>query len=421
MLYIRISKCVGFKEMHNTQNKSLKTFHAGDIIMRQGETGQNAFIVEKGKVEIKIEKPNKEEIVVGTRSAGSMIGEMSLIDNAPRTATITAIEECQLLEITKEDFSRRLNTADPVLRMTTQVIMTRYRDTLTRADIRQEYNHWPMAESIEKEYLEQTDALDTIRIANEFKEALTSNDINLHYQPIVNLQTGEIEGFEALMRWFHPEKGHIPPGIFIPIIEDNGQIIAASKWAFKESCNALKRIQGKSGYHRKLSMSVNFSSEDFSSDDFIDSIYTTISETDIQAKQLHLEITERLLMQQPAQAKETLENCRKAGMHISIDDFGTGYSSLSYLHAFPIDTLKIDQSFVRDMHKNKSSLELVRAIISLGQNLNMSIVAEGVEQKEEVELLKSMGCDRAQGYYFSKPAPEEEIITSLSNWDNNKI
>ncbi len=399
-----------------SSEKSQRPFKAGDIIMRQGDVGENAYIIESGKVEISIHRPNGQELVVGTRSAGAIIGEMSLIDNAPRTATVRALENCALLEITKDDFARRLDNSDPVLKMAVQVILTRYRDTLTRADIRQEKSLWPLAENVEREYVEQTDAVENIRIANDFKDALADDQIKLHYQPIVGLQNGEIYGFEALMRWTHPERGFVSPGVFIPILEDNGDIVEASKWAFRESCRALKRIQEQTGYHNSLHMSVNFSSTDFSSDDFVDNIYNTISETDVHAEQIHLEITERLLMNQPEKAKETLNMCRQAGMSISIDDFGTGYSSLSYLHAFPINTLKIDQSFVRDMHRNESSMELVRSIVSLGKNLNMAIVAEGVEQIEEAKLLKDMGCDFAQGYYFAKPMSEADIVPAISDW-----
>ncbi len=389
--------------------------------MRQGEKGESAYIIESGLVEITLERPDGEEIIVGTRGAGAMIGEMSLIDNAPRTATIKAIEDCSLLEITVADFSRRLENADPVLRMTMQVILTRYRDTLTRADITKDSNLWPMAETMERAYLDKDDAVEKIRVAHEFNDALNNNEIQLYYQPLINFKTGEIDGFEALMRWIHPEKGFISPGVFIPIIEENGQILEASKWAFRESCNALKRIQERSGYHAPLSMSVNFSSTDFSSDGFVENIYNTISETDVPVERIHLEITERLLMAQPDTAKETLNMCRKAGMGISIDDFGTGYSSLSYLHSFPINILKVDQCFVRDMDKIPSSGELVRSIISLGKNMGMAVVAEGVETQEEAKMLKEMDCDFAQGYYFAKPMPEKDVTDFVREWKPAKI
>lgn len=406
--------------MHSVKH-TIKKYSSGDIIMSQGDTGDIAYIIESGRVEITIEQSDGRVLNVGTRGSGAMIGEMSLIDNAPRTATVTAIDDCELLPITKEDFSRRLLSADPVLRMTTQVILTRYRDTLMRAEIKQDKESTPIVEHLEREYLDQADAVEKIRIANDFKDALGSDQVRLNYQPIIDLQTGDVYGFEALMRWIHPERGFISPGVFIPILEDNGQILEASKWGFSEACNALQRIQGQTGYHRDLDMSVNFSSEDFSSPEFIQNIYDTLSETDVKPENIHLEITERLLMLQPSTARDALDMCRQAGMNISIDDFGTGYSSLSYLHAFPINTLKIDQSFVRDMHKNESSLELVRSIISLGQNMNMSIIAEGVEQIEEAKLLREMGCHYAQGYLFAKPMSEEDVIDTVSSWDNKKI
>lgn len=399
-----------------SSDSSKKLFKAGETIITQGDKGESAYIIESGRVEIALERPDGECVLVGTRGAGAMIGEMSLIDNAPRTASVKALEDCTLLEITVDDFSRRLDNADPVLRMTMQVILTRYRDTLTRSRLGSETNLWPMAETVERSYLQQADAVETLRIATEFKDALHKDEIELHYQPIIRLEDNDIYGFEALMRWSHPDRGNISPGLFIPIIEENGQIVEASKWAFRESCNALKRIQERSSYYSPLHMSVNFSSHDFSSDDFVENVYTTISETDIQAEHIHLEITERLLMDQPDTAKDTLNMCRKAGMNISIDDFGTGYSSLSYLHSFPINNLKIDQSFVRDMDQNAGSQELVRSIISLGKNLGMSVIAEGVETKAEADLLREMGCDYAQGYYFARPLPESDVTDLARDW-----
>lgn len=384
--------------------------------MRQGDKGESAYIIEEGSVEIFIQREDGTEQTVGTRGPGSIIGEMAIIDNAPRTATVRAVQNCTLLEITQEDFSRRLKNADPVLRMTIQVILTRYRDTLTRAEIRRLTDSWPPAESIELGYTEHTDAVETIKIASDFKVALDKREITLHYQPIVNLKTGKVAGFEALMRWQHPQKGFISPAVFIPIIEENGLIVEASRWALHEACKTLKRIESQTGHNRELHMSVNFSSTDFSSDNFVNTIYNIISESDVDPKQIHLEITERLLMQQPDNAKDTLLMCRKAGMGIAIDDFGTGYSSLSYLHYFPIDTLKVDQSFIRTMRKDPGASELVRSIVGLGKNLKMHVIAEGIESKEEGKMLRDMGCDMAQGYFFAKPMPERELIQVLRDW-----
>ena len=386
-----------------------KEFKSGETIMVQGEPGNSAFIIEKGRVDITITNARNEENSVGTRGKGTIIGEMALVDDAPRTATIKALEDCTLLEITKEDFARRLEEADPVLKMTSQVILTRYRDMLARADIMRESQSWPPAEAVELNYAEKTNAVEKIKIANDFEKAIKEKQLSLHYQPIIELATGSLKGFEALMRWTHPEKGPIYPDVFIPIAEETGLIVDASKWALEESCQALKRIESRCGFENDLFMSVNFSSRDFASDNFVETVYDITSKSDIQPQFVHLEITERLLMGQPDNARETLEMCQKSGMSISIDDFGTGYSSLSYLHYFPIDTLKIDRSFVSNMHKEDGAMALIKSIIALAKNMRMKVIAEGVEEKEEAIKLSELGCDMAQGYYFAKPITEKEV------------
>lgn len=400
-------------------NQTLKVFQAGEIIMRQGDVGECAYIIENGRVEILLEKADGSVQRVGTRGAGTIIGEMALVDNEPRIATIKAMEECSLLEITKDDFTRRLQTADPVLQITAQVILTRYRDMLTRASILNDDSAHPTPEQLERGYIEQANAVETIKMANEFRAAIGTDQLSLHYQPIMNLNSGQVDGFEALMRWNHPEKGPISPAVFIPVAEDSGLIVEASRWALREACRALKRIEGRVGLDRELFMSVNFSTADFAEENFLDQLYTILSETDVAPNKIHLEITERLLMNQPQNAKETLTLCRKAGLGIAIDDFGTGYSSLSYLHYYPIDTLKIDQSFVRNMLQDSTSMELVKSIIALGKNMKMKIIAEGVEHAEEAEILQTLGCEHAQGYHFSRPHSEKDITDKLIEW--NKV
>jgi len=275
------------------------------------------------------------------------------------------------------------------------------------------------AETLELSYAEDLGAVEAIKIANDFEAALGTEEVFLQYQPMIDLSTGKIKGFEALMRWIHGEKGFISPDVFIPLLEDNGMIVKASSWALEEALMALKRIEGKAGYDKELFMSVNFSSRDFAADGFVEGVYDTISKSEVDAEQVHLEITERLLMGQPENAKETLSECQKSGMGISIDDFGTGYSSLSYLHYFPINILKIDRSFVMEMLSKDSSMELVKSMIGLGKNLKMKIIAEGVETIEEAQKLRDLGCDMAQGYYFARPMKEEDVIEFIK--ENRQI
>lgn len=398
-----------------------RTFKAGEVILRQGELGDCAYIIEEGQVEILIQRADGKSQVISTRGPGTIIGEMAIVDAAPRVATVRALKDCRMLEITQEDFSQRLKSSDPVIQMISQVILTRFRDTLTRAEILHESAAVPPPEILERNYAQQSDVVESVTISNEFKHALESNQLELHYQPIIDLKSGQVLGFEALMRWTHPEKGFISPGLFIPIAEKSGLIVEASKWALKESCAALKRIENALGETEKLYVSVNFSSHDFVESDFVENTVGTTVGSGLKPWQIKLEITERLLMQQPDNAKETLQKCNDAGMGISIDDFGTGYSSLSYLYYFPIETLKIDQSFIRAMAKDTRSLELVRSIIGLGRNMGLNIIAEGVETREEANLLGQMGCEAAQGYHFAKPLPEKQVIELLKSWQPVRI
>ncbi len=398
------------------EQHSPKAFKAGDTILRQGEEGTCAYIIEEGQVEILIERPDGTEQNLGTRGEGTIIGEMAIVDDAPRTATVRALKDCKLLKISREDFSQRLESTDPVIQMISQVILTRYRDTLARAEILGESPNFPPPEMLERDYAAQTDVVESVKIANEFKEALENGELSMHYQPIIDLSNGEVRGFEALMRWIHPEKGFISPGLFIPIAEKSGLIVEATRWALKESCAALKRIEEKLGCENQLYVSVNFSSADFAEPDFVENLVTTIRNSGLKNEQLKLEITERLLIQHPDSARDALTACQKEGVKIAIDDFGTGYSSLSYLYYFPIQTLKIDQSFIRSMSQENRSLELVKSIVGLGKNMGMDIIAEGVEESEEGRILRAMGCEAAQGYYFARPMPENDVIEALSTW-----
>ena len=305
--------------MHTSQNT--KQFKAGETVIHQGDEGSCAYIIEKGRVEILIEKEKGLVQSIGSRGPGSIVGEMAIIDNEPRTASVKALEDSELLEISRQDFEKKLNNTDPIMQMVMRVILARYRDThQTRTHFRKPAN-FATIENQEKHLVEQTNALETIKIGNEFKEALNNKDLSLHYQPIIDIKTSKIIGFEALMRWNHPQKGYISPNIFIPIIEENGFIVEASRWALRESCEALVRIQKKYAPQNKLFMSINFSSLDIVEPSFEKDVQDILKETKLDADQIHIEITERLLMDEPEEAKNTLEACKKIGTSISIDDF----------------------------------------------------------------------------------------------------
>ena len=401
--------------MLNTSN--IKVFQPNELICQQGDEGHCAYIIESGLVEILLEKENGLVQHIGTRGAGSIIGEMALVDNKPRTATIKAIDQCQLLEITQDDFDNRLTQSDPVISMIMKVILARYRDMMTRAHIVGRPHDKSSPEALEKDFIEKANAVNELKLIQDLKNALINNEFILHYQPIMDAQQGKIVGFEALIRWDHPEKGLIYPDVFIQTAEESGLITDLSRWITKESCAFLSRIQKKYSHFNDLFISVNYSAKDFQIPDFKDYILKPLHDYDLEPQQFHIEITERLLMEQPSDARDILKECQDEGLVVSIDDFGTGYSSLSYLHYFPINILKIDRSFIVNMEKDKSSFKLVESIISLGHNIGMSIIAEGIEEENQATTLKNMGCDKIQGYFFSKPLAENDLISYLS--ENN--
>lgn len=394
--------------------KAEKLFKAGEVIMSQGETGTCAYFIQDGRVKIVVENADGSFLDMGTRGPGSIIGEMAIVDSQPRSATVQSLDNCTLLEITKEDFARSVKGANPIVRLISQVILMRYRDLLRRSQtLLEDGPESPSLEDSERAYAERSNVVDSIKLANEFKVAIAGRQLILHYQPIYSISTGQVLGFEALMRWQHPQRGLVPPDEFIPMAEDSGLIIEASRWAVGEVCQMLTRLDAIRPDLKRLYVSVNFSATDFEESDFFEVFRAQLERNNTLASRIHIEITERLLLMKPTNVKETLDKCRKLGMKVSIDDFGTGYSSLSYLHQYPIDTLKIDRSFVNKMRSDKSVLGLVKSILTLRENLGIDIVAEGVEDIEEAQLLSQLDCDAAQGYFFSRPVPETALQDML--------
>lgn len=382
-------------------------YEQGEVIMHQGEMGEHAYLIEEGQVEIFMEQ-NGQEVVLGRRGAGAIVGEMAIVDNKVRTASVRAVTPSTLLAISREDFGRRLAHADPVMKMVMQVILARYRAVLHGTP-----ESLASAEKLEKEANVSDKAFETIRMTHDFREAILGYQLRLHYQPIVNILTNKVAGFEALMRWHHPTKGMISPATFIPIAEDSGLIVHASRWAMREGIYMLNRLKHEYGLASPWFMSLNFTGLDLAAEDFADQVGETLQGTGVHPSRIKLEITERMLIDNPEGAARTLRRCREAGLTVALDDFGTGYSSLSYLHKFPIDTMKIDRSFVIEMTTSPASFTLVKTIISLAKGLGMSVVAEGVEKQEECDMLRENGCEMVQGYLFARPMSEPDLVTWL--------
>jgi diguanylate cyclase (GGDEF)-like protein/PAS domain S-box-containing protein len=256
-------------------------------------------------------------------------------------------------------------------------------------------------------------ATELLTLESYLHHALERNEFVIHYQPQVNTRTWEVSRMEALVRWIHPELGFISPRTFIPLAEDNGLISAIGEWVLQTACAQNKAWQAAG--IAPLRIAVNLSARQFQEAHLVETITRILSETQLEARYLELEITETTAMQNMDFTLSILKALHDMGIHISLDDFGTGYSSLGYLKKFPLHTLKIDQSFVKDLTTDTHDAAIVRTILALGQGLNLSVVAEGVETREQLEYLRSLNCYEMQGYLFSKPMTATEATDFLRN------
>jgi len=373
---------------------------AGEVIFRFGDNADCAYIVESGEVAIimGLDDQNSDLAIV---SKGELLGEMGIIDNAKRAATAIARTNCVLTIVDKEQLHARLATADPVIQLILTVILDRVRSLLHPTHVK-------------TNAALQNIGMDFIKLENELKAGLEENELKLFLQPIADTKTKKIAGFEALIRWNHPKRGLISPDLFIKLAEDSGIILEIGRWILLEACTLAQRLENNKNnagvYKKGAFISINVSTPQFKDPNFIRTLKEVLEETKIPPHRVKLEITESCLSDAEA-AKNWIYRVKALGVRISLDDFGTGYSSLSYLHEYELDTIKIDQSFIKKMLSNERSLHIVDFIMKLADKLCLDIIAEGIESQVQFDKLKELGCHYIQGYIISKPKPIDEYFT----------
>lgn len=263
-------------------------------------------------------------------------------------------------------------------------------------------------------------AQERLVIENDLRNAIANDELLVEYQPIVSLETGRTEGFEALVRWQHPDRGLVPPGVFLPTAEESGLIVPIGTWVLDRACRDFSIWQRTLGDMAPSKIHVNVSRKQLLRD-LIEKVKTVLEKYSIPPKCLHLEVTENEIMQNPEVAKATLEELRRLGVKIDMDDFGTGHSSLACLQELPIDVLKIDRSFIANMERSRSFAALVHAVATLGLNLGLSVVAEGIESADQLAMLQFMECQSGQGYFFAKPMRSEKVPVYLCERANRSL
>ena len=400
------------------KNFFTQTFARGTRIYSEGDQGDVAYVVQSGVVELTTLEAG-EPVRLDLLAKGQLFGEMSLIDNANRSATATALEDTVLTVISREQFEERLNSTEPMLRMLLRVFIARYRLSINSAVVAEADN--PLNAPLPKDAMsEETQMLAVGKFTQEteLRDALFNEELLVHYQPLLDLNTGKWAGFEALIRWDHPTRGSIPALEFISLAEETKLIIPIGLYVLKRACEGMVALQKARSEvfpdAPPLFIGVNISSKQLADPDFIDRIVQIVENTGMQPSDIKLEVTESMTVDYQ-QVVKWVQRCKELGFSLAIDDFGTGYSSMEHLMEMEIDTLKIDQAFIKKMHQQEKARNLVQGIVDLSKALDYSIVAEGIETQIDADTVRDMGVHYGQGYHIGKPQALEDILQQIKS------
>jgi EAL domain-containing protein (putative c-di-GMP-specific phosphodiesterase class I) len=392
-----------------------RTFSAGTEIFRYGDMGDCAYIIDEGEVEIVIPL-SAERSAVSKLGPGQLFGEMALIDDSKRLGTARASADTVVRIITSSQILNRLRQSDEIVAFILRITLARYRNLLNQVRGGGGGADQPAEASLSGQELAHPGsrrAVAKLQYEDEIREALDKGEFELFFQPLIELASGRIRGFEALTRWRNRKHGLVPPKDFIPLAEETGLIVPMCRWALSAAATALRRFQ-ETVPGAKLIVAVNITKHQIDDQETLAIVDRILDQGGLSPDQLKLELTESVLMDDYARTLSWISNLKKRGLKISIDDFGTGYSSLGYLHRFPVDELKIDQSFVSSMLGQPRNMEIVRAIVGLAKGLGLQTVAEGIEEPEQAARLREIGCDYGQGYLYSRPVEESAALALLS-------
>lgn len=374
----------------------------GDILFREGDLNECGYIIETGEV-ILYKNDDDTRRDCERRLAGAIVGELSLLIGRPRAVTVEAVTDCRIYKISAEQILKQFNGLDPVLRTCVESSIRLAARIVAPGD----KTTVPLAENP----LQDASALiEKLKFESDILKGIQRDEFSMRYQPIVSLADGYVVGCEALMRWEHPSMGDVSPDKFITAAEDMGAIGDLTDFALSEACATLKRAQKTSPHSENLFMSVNVSGSDIGRSDFVDHLAHLFDIHDLAPRHLKLEVTETALVPSGARSQKTLQQIKDFGCGLSIDDFGTGYSNLAYLKSLPLTALKIDRAFAGDAHANAVSKGIVRMLVGLGSELDVDVIAEGLETSDDVATLRGLGCQYAQGFYFHKPLFKNDYL-----------
>ncbi|MDH3762568.1 MAG: EAL domain-containing protein [Gammaproteobacteria bacterium] len=431
-------------------SNDIKTsFETDEFIFSEGDPGDCAYIINSGMVEVSLDKDGRQ-LVVATLTKGDILGEMAIIDRKPRTASARAIVPTEVTAIPLNYVSQKIEQSDPTVRMFLRLAMARYRDLNVRmgqvfeslslghekgsgdpfaastmelknvvsqfAEMQKRIDSAvsrPAPSDSGKLFGEETLEITKLLVTEEqlLRAAMTNREFRLQYQPIIDLSSNQVFGCEALVRWNHPSGEMMLPSRFLAQVENSDLIFELGHWIAEEACRFQSRLSNELGFD--LFVAINLSGKQFEDQHLVPSLADIMDRTGATRERIKFEITESLLIDNPELATQSLFQLKETGVKLAIDDFGTGYSSFSYLHRFPFDTLKIDRAFVGAMSRDEKSYRIVKSLVNLSHDLDMEVVAEGIESEQDAEMMRNFNAAYGQGFYFSRPVDETEFVKLL--------
>lgn len=383
--------------------QSRKILEQGDFLYQEGDAPENAYIVISGSLEISAKKDGNK-IVIGRILPGELVGEMSVINDSKRSATVVALEPCVVVEIDKKHILERIEKSDPIIRS----LLTGYaRRFLGGLDIFVGTKNIAKSQSVN---VIDDSTVQKIKLEHQLKQAIKNKQLGVLLQPILEVATDEIVGYEALIRWNHPEHGPIPPLELIALAEETSLIDDISDYVIDYACHAIRQILQLNGEAHRF-ISINVSPNQLLRDDFVNNIINKVDTAKLPKGSLHLEITESSTLL-TEKIEHVIDLCHEHGIKVALDNFGTGSSNLALVQKLKFDTLIIDRSFTIDVQHNHRSMALIDMIVNLGYRINAEVLVAGIESEEMLDYVRELNCRYAQGYHIGKP---QELAVILSN------
>jgi len=381
----------------------------GEVLFRAGDPGDCAYVVEAGQLEVSVDRDGQRDVLAEV-GPGALLGEVALLDNGARMATVTATAPSVLRVLTRRHLGERLDAADPLLRHILHLLTARFRGAVARRGSTGSRSPLPSEVRVTAEWQRDEDqmlAIERLRLEQEMELALENGEFVLHYQPIMRLEDETVAGFEALIRWRHPQRGLLMPSQFIPVAEQSDLISRIGHWTLRAATEALSYLDAArpAAGEPPLFMTVNLSGRQFSDPQLVPVLTEALHRSGVGPGRLLLEITESSLLDRLRPAARLMRQCEALGVRLSVDDFGTGYSALSYLYRLPVSSVKFARAFIRDLTAYPVSQKVVGAVTHLARELAMDTICEGVETAAQAAVVRTLGVRYAQGFFYAGGMP----------------